>query len=347
MSALATGVGWDVEVPLIAKRDLEVFKAEGLEVRSSHTVRDYLIVLRRFFAWLHQNGWIRRNPTVGVALPPAVERQTFIAPELVEPVLKACWELVPGVAPMLACYMLGGWRKAEIINLRRCDVNLEDGWAYVLDFEGDELTAEWSPKTKASRRAVALHPVLVETLRRVEPVTRPDGSESPWMFPVLDPRKRRRFRDKKDRMQPCFGDRRSPNTSFLNKKLKEVLADKGLQHRTIHDLRRTFSVLLQEAGAPDSIIGRALGHQPEGVTRRNYLPRRNPAIKEWVNKIPVRWENIAPADPSAVAEPENAIHRPGATPEIEVVSEEHCVQSAYSSEPPALSGQPPALRWKN
>jgi integrase len=43
--------------------------------------------------------------------------------------------------------------------------------------------------------------------------------------------------------------------------LRQALAAAGTERRvTVHGLRRTVVVLLQDAGAPDSVIRQALGH---------------------------------------------------------------------------------------
>ena len=69
------------------------------------------------------------------------------------------------------------------------------------------------------------------------------------MFPILDRRKCRRRVDKLGRPQPVYGDRRAPATSFLGDKLRLALRHVGIGRRiTIHGLRRTFAVLLQESG---------------------------------------------------------------------------------------------------
>jgi hypothetical protein len=179
------------------------------------------------------------------------------------------------------------WRKGDIVNLRETDLDLEAGWACVLDFEGDELTEAWTPKTRSSLRAVPVHPLVARALSERQPVIRADGTPSPWVFPVV--RKAKGYRDAKGRWHPGYGDRRAPGTSFLGKKLRLALAEAGINRRiTIHDLRRTFAVLLQEAGAPDSIIRQALGHAQRTVTELSYLPRRDPLVKQWVEHIDVR-----------------------------------------------------------
>jgi integrase len=57
---------------------------------------------------------------------------------------------------------------------------------------------------------------------------------------------------------------------------------------TVHGLRRTFAVLLQDAGAPDSVIRQALGHAQQGVTEQHYLPRRDPVVQGWVDRIELK-----------------------------------------------------------
>lgn len=302
IKALANGVGWERSLPSITVDDITQYKEDGLTTLAATSVRSYMLVLRRFFKYLQQEGWIRLEPTARVKLPKAKARRDCLRPNEVGRVLDLFWRLAPQIAPIATTFVLGGWRKGEIINLRRADVEMEKRWAYVLDFEGDELTEEWQAKTEHSLRAVPLHPLVVRALRRVEPVTCPDGRVSPWMFPVIDPRKRRRYEDKRGRQQSVCGDRRSPATAFFGIKLHKVLAEAGIERRvTVHGLRRTFAVLLQEAGAPDVVIQQALGHRPQGVTATHYLPRRDALVQKYVDLIEVEIPALhepAPADPS-------------------------------------------------
>ncbi|MEM9490328.1 MAG: tyrosine-type recombinase/integrase [Myxococcota bacterium] len=286
LGALAGGLGWDHPVQAITNDHISQFKQQGLTVLAPSTVRSYMLVLRRFFAHLHQEGWIRHNPTLRIKLPNARARKDHVRPEEVGRLLDAFWQVAPDVAPIATTLILGGWRKGEILNLRRENVDLDRGWAYVVEFEGDEFADAWSPKTESSARAVPLHPRVVAALRQVEPVVCPDGRVSPWMFPVTDSRKRERRRDRLGRLQPAYGDRRAPGTNFLGTKLRQALKAASIERKvTIHGLRRTFAVLLQDAGAPDSIILQALGHSQRGVTETNYLPRRDEVVKRWVDRI--------------------------------------------------------------
>lgn len=288
LRAFGDGFGWDRSVTQVTPRDIHDFKEDGLLNRSTTTVRSYMLVLRRFFGHLHEEGWIRRNPAKKVKLPPARKGRDFLRPDEIVPVLQRFWETEVEIAPIITTFILGGWRKGELVNLRRPDVMLAERWAYVVEFEGDEVTASWSPKSASSHRAVPLHPMVAQALKRVAPVTFPDGKPSPWVFPITDARKSERFVDRLGRRQSVCGDRRSPGTSVFGDKVREVLADLGIGHRvTIHGLRRTFAVLMQEAGAPDSVIRQALGHKAQGVMESHYLPRRDETVKRWVDAIEV------------------------------------------------------------
>jgi hypothetical protein len=125
------------------------------------------------------------------------------------------------------------------------------------------------------------------------------------------------------------GDRRSPETTFFGRKLKEVLDAAGIKRDlSPHGLRRSFAVLLQDAGAPDSVIGQALGHKQTGVTRFNYLPRRDDNLQRWVERIPL--------DASLV----KATPKPSSNDTIEVVGPS---EAATATNPPPAKhcwGQP-------
>lgn len=285
--ALRRGIGESELVQLIAHEDILSFRDEGLESGlSAATVRSYLIAIRQFFTWCVERGVLRQDPSERVKLPAPKARGDFLRPEEVGPVLESFGRYAPNLKPIMAAITLGGFRKGEIINLRRKDVDLQARWAYVTEFEGDEIADQWAPKTASSKRAVPLHPLVAAELASMKPVLCPDGSLSPWMFPVIDGRKSTRQVDSRGRAQPVVGDRRSPETSFFGSKLKVCLQAAGVNRRvTVHGLRRSFAVLLTQVGAPDSIIRQALGHSAKGVTEFNYLPRRDALLQEWIDKI--------------------------------------------------------------
>jgi integrase/recombinase XerD len=322
MSALATGVDWDRQVHLIGQQDIENFRDDGLDARASTTIRSYMLVHRRFFRWIHEKGWVRHNPTVGVELPKAEARADCLYPNEVESVLAACWNhLSPTDAEVITALVLTGLRKGELVNQRWQHVDLERRWTYVLPFEGDALASAWSPKTDASKRGVPLHPLVIAARRKVGPILDLKGGESAWVYPVTDSRRKRRLTDKWGRLNPIRGDRRSPQTTYFGKRLRLVLDKVGITRNvTIHGLRRTFAVLLQETGAPDSVISQALGHRQATVTQRHYLPRRDEVVQRWVDSISLDVPVLTPWLPK------------GETPVFEVVEAER--QCELDQSPP-------------
>ena len=234
------------------------------------------------------------------------------------------------------CFIMDESNVLDTSFLERLNTLLANGEVPGL-FEGDELTEEWSPKTESSRRAVPLHPLVVRALERVQPVQRPDGSVSPWVFPVTDRRKRRRTVDRHGRRQSVIGDRRSPTTSFIGIKLREALDKAGIKRRVcVHGLRRTFAVLLQETGAPDAVIRQALGHSARGVTETHYLPRRAETVRRWVDAIQVSIPTLDISAPDGHHPPTQQ-----ASSDASLVGPEgHCHQAATN----LVAKRPPYLR---
>jgi len=289
LNTFAAGLGWDKQVHQVTEDDLIEYREEGLELRASSTVRSYLQVLRRFFAWLCKKGWIRHNPAQDVDLPPQEPRKVHIPPDKVELVLRRCWAMFSGQeAAIFTTFVLGGPRRGELVHLRHDLTDLEARWSEIRPFDGDEVAEPWRPKTKSSERQMVLHPLVVSAWRRVGVVEGLNEEPSPWVFPVVDGRRKRRCQDQRGRLHLVRGDRRSPTTTFFGRKLSTLLRDVGVSQKvTVHGLRRTFAVLLQEAGAPDSIIRQALGHKGRSVTEVSYLPRREAAVRDWVDRIEV------------------------------------------------------------
>ena len=287
LALLEGQVGSETEVTKVSREDVEQFLADGLVTRAPTTMRSYMAVVRCLFNWLEEEGWIRMNPARRVKLPKGTQRRgDCLMPGQAGAVLAACFRVQPVFGVIATAIVLGSFRKGEVVNLWRDEMDLVNRWALVTDFEGDEQANAWSAKSESSRRAVPLHPALADMLRQVEPVTRPDGSASPWVFPIVDGRKRKRLYDGQGRPRPMLGDRRSPDTTYFGRCLRKALALAGIQRQvTVHGLRRTFAVLLQDAGAPDSIIRQAMGHAARGVTERHYLPRRDRMVQHWVDQI--------------------------------------------------------------
>ncbi len=84
-------------------------------------------------------------------------------------------------------------------------------------------------------------------------------------------------------------------------------AGESLQPLTVHDLRRTASTLLHEAGFPSDWIEKALAHEQKGVravyNKAEYSRQRAYMLQQWANMVDA-WINgehydLVPFSPSA------------------------------------------------
>ncbi len=64
----------------------------------------------------------------------------------------------------------------------------------------------------------------------------------------------------------------------------KALTDAGIEHLTIHGLRRSFSLLGEAAGAPAGAIAQVMGHKPS-ATAEGYRPRSVDALRPYLEQI--------------------------------------------------------------
>lgn len=127
-------------------------------------------------------------------------------------------------APRRAIILLAltGARLAEIVGLRRCDVNLEEGWIHITPHRSRPL------KTSSSDRKVPLLPLALEAAKK-----QLEEHDSPYLFPT-------------------FCNDRTVKADSASARLNKWAA-KIVPNRSMHCLRHTMRDLLREVGCPDSI----------------------------------------------------------------------------------------------
>ena len=82
----------------------------------------------------------------------------------------------------------------------------------------------------------------------------------------------------------------------------QALKHAGIDHLTVHGLRRSFSLLGEAAGAPAGAIAQVMGHKPS-ATAEGYRPRSIDALRPFLEQIEAHILNLAGVQFDAQAEP--------------------------------------------
>lgn len=73
---------------------------------------------------------------------------------------------------------------------------------------------------------------------------------------------------------------------------QKALHTAGIEHLTLHGLRRTFALLGESAGAPAGAIAQVMGHRPS-ATSEGYKPRSVDALRPYLARIEVHILELA------------------------------------------------------
>jgi integrase len=82
----------------------------------------------------------------------------------------------------------------------------------------------------------------------------------------------------------------------------KALKSAGIEHLTIHGLRRSFSLLGESAGAPAGAIAQVMGHKPS-ATAEGYRPRSIDALRPYLETIEAHMLQQAGVAFDAAVEP--------------------------------------------
>jgi integrase len=156
----------------------------------------------------------------------------------------------PTASAYLRALLLTGARREEMAGLRWEDV----------DFRWLKLTiADKVDQT----RTIPLSPYMAAMLAGLPRGRGADGNPSPYVFASASKLGR-------------IADIRASH--------ERALKSAGIEHLTVHGLRRSFSLLGESAGAPAGAIAQVMGYKPS-ATAEGYRPRSVDALRPFLERI--------------------------------------------------------------
>ena len=196
--------------------------------------------MKQFFEWAKRRGLIKTNPLEERTFPKHRRQGRKPIPSRDE--VRQLLDASKGDRRLFLGFLaMTGLRSGEMRNLRPEDVDLEDGWIYVVSREGNET------KTRESRRV----PVHAE-LRRLLAGHKPGRD---WYFTA---EASNRYPDGQHFMNP----------KKLNDRFVAMLKRLGLpagrsEGYTIHSLRHFFRTFTTNNGVPERMVNMWVGHSPD------------------------------------------------------------------------------------
>ena len=234
-------------------RAIQRFYAEACQTLSNQTVLHIHRVLSQALKWAVRQDYIGRNPADLVDAPSARSRtmRTLSASE-VSLLLEYAHDSY--YYPAIYAAISTGLRRNELLGLRWRDVDLDRLTISVSQtlFKGDGQVEFKEPKTKYSRRRVAMTPKLAHFMERYR-------AEREALYIVLGARLTL------DDLVFANHDGRPIDPSVLSHNFARIARRAGLSVR-FHDLRHSYASLMLAAGVHPKIVSEALGHSTVAIT---------------------------------------------------------------------------------
>jgi integrase len=206
-------------------------------------------------------GYLLENPARGIKMPERTQKRPHTSLSVIE-VRTLLAALNEPEKTFILIAVLGGLRVGELLALRWGRVDLAQGSLRVE--ETCYLGRFGTPKTRSSRRTVALAPIVVSAI--VSHRSRClDTSSDALVFGTRDglPRKVDQIRDL----------------------LKQACKRAGIRETDFHTLRHTHSTLLHATGTPLKVVQAQLGHSSMAMTLGVYTHALPDAQQEAVVKL--------------------------------------------------------------
>jgi integrase len=233
----------------VRRADLERFYADVETRRTVATRRAVQQLVRRLFAVAVSSEWISRNPSAGIAMPSAAEREPrFLTKQEVAAIADAVPRRYRALVWTLA---VSGIRIGEATAVRVKNVN---GVIRVVEnspeVKGKKIAG--TPKTRGSRRDVPVPSFLRRMLREhIETYSNVFDPEA-FVFTAVS-----------------GGQVRQGN--FLRRVFKPAAEVVGINPiPTVHDLRHTAAALMLSNGMSPYEVARLLGHASVKMVEERY-----------------------------------------------------------------------------
>lgn len=240
----------------------EVLGMSNVEPIKVPTINKYLQTYSELFEWAKQNHHVTQNLFSGLTVKQSNKsKETQRDPytdEQIRLILRTIMLNERGLvtkpyqkwASLIGIYT--GARLGEISQLQLNDIRKQDGiWVFDMNEEGDRK----SLKTTAGRRLVPLHQKLLDAgLLDYVQTMRDEGASK--LFPDFSYDARN-------------GWGRQQGRWFNNRLLVQL--ELKTETRMFHSLRHTVNTRLVRAGVPDAMVKAILGHEPDGMTYKQYF----------------------------------------------------------------------------
>lgn len=226
---------------------------------SPRTVQYCHAVLRMALKSAVRKGTIPRN-VASLVDAPKVTREPVVPLTIDE--AKALLKAASG-DPLEALYVVTlalGLRRGEVCGLKWEDIDLTERRLWIrraLQHQKDKGLVEVEPKSRTSRRALPMPPVVAQALtdhRRRQNTQRlsmgPKWKAGDWVFTMEDGR-------------PVSPD-------YVNKVFPKLLTTAKLRHVRFHDLRHSCASLLFAQGCEMRLVMEILGHSQISLTANTY-----------------------------------------------------------------------------
>ena len=242
------------------QQHIQVYYGRAVEKLSSRTVHHQHRVLSQALKYAVKQGYLGRNPCELVDAPSPKGRtmRTLTESEVRDLLLAA-----QGKYYYAAIYtaVSSGLRQAELLGLRWRDIDLNPEKASISVnrtlYKRRGVSAFMEPKTKHSRRRVAMTPKLAEFMAEYK-LERQRVNYQVGKAVTLDD------------LVFCHADGRPYDASVLSHKFAAIAREAGLKGVRFHDLRHTFASLMLQRGAKPKVISECLGHASVAFTMDVY-----------------------------------------------------------------------------